>query len=125
MTFLSRLRTRERVPELMDDPGIDPAEHRRALAALARINRVTNSTGVLWPPIRDLARKLGRAVHVLDVATGSGDVPTGLRAKAQQTGVPLKVVACDISPTAIAEAGRRLSGGFFVQDALHYRLPIG
>ncbi len=34
MAFLSRLRTRERIPELMDDPAIDPTEHRRALAAL-------------------------------------------------------------------------------------------
>jgi 2-polyprenyl-3-methyl-5-hydroxy-6-metoxy-1,4-benzoquinol methylase len=125
MAFLSRLRTRERRPELMDDPALNPAEHRRALAALARINRVTNSTGVLWPPVRDLARKLGRKVYVLDVATGCGDVPTGLRAKAKQDGVPIEVVACDVSPRAIAEAECQLCGGFFIQDALHYRLPIG
>ena len=54
MAFLSRLRTRERVAELMDDPGIDPVEHRRALAALARINRVTDSAGVA---VAELAQK--------------------------------------------------------------------
>ena len=33
MAFLSALRRRERIPELMDDPAIDPAEHRLALAS--------------------------------------------------------------------------------------------
>ena len=125
MAFLSRLRTRERHSELMDDPVLDQVEHRRALAALARINRVTNSAGVLWPPIRELARKLGRTVHLLDVATGCGDVPSELRARAKQAGVPLEVVACDVSPMAVAEAGYQLCGGFFIRDALRYRLPIG
>src|SRR5262249_55349329 len=37
---LDSLDRREQIPELMDDPGIDPAEHRAALAALARINRL-------------------------------------------------------------------------------------
>jgi SAM-dependent methyltransferase len=125
MVFLSRLRTRERIPELMDDPGLDPAEHRRALAALARINRVTDSAGVLWPAIRNLARELGRTVRVLDVATGSGDVPTRLLAKAKHAGVPLEVAGCDISPTAIAEAERQGGVRFFVHDALRDPLPLG
>ena len=124
MAFLSGLGRRERIPELMDDPGLDPAEHRRALAALARINRVSNSAGVLWPAVRNLARQLGRPLRLLDVATGSGDVPAALLAKAEAARVPLEVAGCDLSPVAIAEAARRPGGGhFFVHDALHTRLP--
>ena len=52
------LRTRERVPELMDDPALDPAEHRRALAGLARLNRFGGSAGVLWPAVAKLAGEL-------------------------------------------------------------------
>jgi 2-polyprenyl-3-methyl-5-hydroxy-6-metoxy-1,4-benzoquinol methylase len=126
MAFLSRLRTRERVPELMDDPAIDPAEHRRALGGLARINRVTNSAGLLWPAIRQLAGQLGRTVRVLDVATGSGDVPAGLRARAEHARVPLEIAGCDVSPTAIDEACRTRPGiEFFVHDALRHTLPAG
>lgn len=126
MAFLSRLRTRERVPELMDDPAIDPAEHRRALTALARINRVTNSAGLLWPPIQHLAVQLGRTVRVLDVATGSGDVPAGLVAKAKRSGVSLEAAGCDVSPTAIDVARRTRQGiEFFVHDALCHSLPAG
>lgn len=124
--FLSRLRTRERTPELMDDPALDPEAHRRALAGLARINRFSGSAGVLWPAVRDLARELGRPVRVLDVATGSGDVPAGLLAKARRTGVKIEVAGCDISPTAIAAAQKNCpSGQFFAHDALRTPLPAG
>lgn len=126
MAFLSRLRTRERIPERMDDPALDPAEHRRALAALARINRLTNSAGVLWPVAPVLAREVGRPVRLLDVATGSGDVPARLLAKARRAGVGLEAAGCDVSPTAIAEARRAHPGiEFFVHDALHSKLPAG
>ena len=126
MAFLSHLRTRERIPELMDDPAIDPAEHRRALAALARINRVTNSAGLLWPAIGRLAGQLGRTVRVLDVATGSGDVPAGLLARAKRARLQLEVAGCDVSPTAIEEARRARPGiEFFVHDALRHTLPTG
>jgi len=126
LAFLSRLRIRERIPELMDDPAIDPVEHRRALAALARVNRFSNSAGVLWPPILKLSRELGRTIRVLDVATGSGDVPAELLAKAGRAAVTLEAAGCDISPTAVEEAGRARPGvQFFVHDALHDRLPTG
>jgi SAM-dependent methyltransferase len=124
--FLAGLRTRTRVPELMDDPALDPAEHRRALAALARLNRVGGSAGVLWPDLAKLARALKRPVRVLDVATGSGDVPRHLHARAARAGVALEMAGCDLSPTAIAEAARDPSPvRFFVHDALRDRLPTG
>ena len=120
------LRVRQQIPELMDDPALDPAEHRRALVGLARLNRVSDSAGVLWPSIRKLARDLRRTVRVLDVATGSGDVPQKLLARAARAGVSLDVAGCDISPTAIEEAAREPSGvRFFVHDALRDRLPTG
>src|SRR6476469_8228362 len=102
--LLAGLRARDRIPELMDDPALDPGEHRRALAGLARLNAVSNSAGVLWPPIKRLAKELGRPVRVLDVATGSGDVPRALLARAKRAGVALEAVGCDISPTAVAAA---------------------
>jgi SAM-dependent methyltransferase len=124
--FLSRLRNRERIPELMDWPGLDPAEHRRALVGLACLNRVSGSAGVLWPPIRNLARELRRTIRVLDVATGAGDVPAGLLRKANRDGVALEVAGCDISPTAIEQAAANCPAGrFFVHDALHGALPTG
>jgi SAM-dependent methyltransferase len=124
--LLAGLRIRSRIPELMDDPALDPAEHRRALAGLARLNRFSDSVGVLWPAVAKLAGELQRPLRVLDVATGSGDVPRKLLACAKHAGVALEVSACDLSPTAIAEATREPSEvRFFVHDALHDRLPTG
>ena len=124
--MLSGLRARQRVPELMDDPALDPAEHRRALAGLARLNRFSAGAAVLWPAIAKLAAELKRTVRVLDVATGSGDIPCALVMRARRAGIALDVSACDVSPTAIEEATRRSSAvRFFVHDALHERLPGG
>ena len=123
---MTGLRVRQRIPELMDDPALDPVEHRRALAGLARLNRVSDSAGVLWPSIAGLASELKRPIRVLDVATGSGDVPRKLLARAARAGVALEVAACDLSPTAIEEAAHEPSSiEFFVHDALHDRLPTG
>lgn len=132
MAVLSALARRERVPELMDDPGLDPGEHRRALAGLARINRVSGSVGVLWPPLRALARaRPGKTIKVLDIATGSGDVPKALAYKAWRKGVPLAFAACDISMTAVQAADdlANMKGPnpvhFFRRDVIDNDLPDG
>jgi 2-polyprenyl-3-methyl-5-hydroxy-6-metoxy-1,4-benzoquinol methylase len=102
------LRRRRRQPELMDDPALDPAEHAAALRGLARINAVSQSASILWTSLRDLARSAApRPLRVLDVATGGGDVPLALARHARASGVRLELHACDISATAIAEAGQR------------------
>ncbi|MCU0705283.1 MAG: hypothetical protein MUF18_15030 [Fimbriiglobus sp.] len=92
---------RNRQPELMDDPALDPAEHRRALTDLARINAVSGSASVLWPPLRRLARQLRRPVRVLDVATGRGDVPIALHHRAVRRGLSFELTGCDLSPIAL------------------------
>src|SRR4051812_15913396 len=98
MPVLPSLVRRERIPELMDDPGLDPAEHRLALAGLARINRISRSAAILRPHIRQLARAFaGRPVRILDIATGSGDVPLSLVRWATWAGVRLEAAGCDVS----------------------------
>jgi 2-polyprenyl-3-methyl-5-hydroxy-6-metoxy-1,4-benzoquinol methylase len=117
---------RDRQPELMDDPALDPAEHRRALAGLARINRWSGSAKLLWPPIRDLARQLNRPLRILDVATGSGDVPLSLLDLARREGITLDITGCDLSPLAIDEARSRGENATFrTLDVLNEPLPGG
>lgn len=110
----------------MDDPAVDPVEHKLALQGLRRLNRCSGSGGVLWPAIREVWRDLRRPVRVLDVATGSGDIPAALLARAKRKRIPLEVAGCDISATAIAAASRQCpEGRFFVCDALRDPLPRG
>lgn len=131
----SSLRERHLQPELMDRPDVDPAEHHRALHAIARINLVSASSLILWPRIRDLCRERQRAgdvrpVRVLDVATGGGDVPCRLRRRARRRGLSLEVAGCDFSPVAIDHARQtavrmKADVSFFPLDLLGEPIPTG
>jgi SAM-dependent methyltransferase len=103
--------TRRRVPELMDDEGIGPREHDAALRGLARLNRVSRSDAILWPVLRRVAASgNGRVLRVMDVATGSGDVPAALDARARSAGIRIEWTLCDRSPHALARAEERAAG---------------
>lgn len=126
MPWLSSLAQRERIPEWMDDPNLDPDEHQRALAGLARLNRLSSSAEILWPEIARIARAHpGRPVRVLDLATGAGDIPLRLAEKAHGHSYShLEFHGCDISPTAVASAqnmaaSAKLPVRFFLCDILN------
>mgnify|MGYP001024819921 CR=1 FL=1 len=95
------------VGELMDDPALDPAEHAHALRGLARLNAMSGVAGLLYPIIRRRARTLDRPLSIVDIATGSGDLPVALLRHAAQDGVRLDVTGCDISPVALDHAQQR------------------
>jgi 2-polyprenyl-3-methyl-5-hydroxy-6-metoxy-1,4-benzoquinol methylase len=122
---------RQRLPELMDQPGLDPELHARALVGLRRINAVSRSAACLFDPIRALARALppdAAPLRLLDVACGGGDIALDLAALAQRRGLVLDVEGCDISPQAVVLAQARarergLEASFFVADVLADPLP--
>ena len=98
---------RNLTPELMDDPALDHAEHRRALGGLARLNRISSAGRAPWHGMADLARSLPRPLSVLDVATGSGDVPIECARRARREGLELALHGCDLSEFALSQASQR------------------
>ena len=126
-----RVPARRVEPELMDDPRLDPREHARALRGLARLNRVSRPESALWPDLDRACRGSNGPVRVLDLATGSGDVPLGLLRRAQRRGWTVEVAGCDLSPLAIetAQARSRRCGDdaarFFRHDVIAQPLPDG
>jgi SAM-dependent methyltransferase len=103
----------------MDQPGLDPGEHGRALDALARVNFLSRTAEALASALRSFQQRRGLAhLRILDVASGGGDVADAL-ARPGWT-----VDGCDLSPTAVAHAQRR-GGRFFVHDALADSIPEG
>ena len=125
--FLASLRRRDRQAEIMDQPGLDPGEHRAALRGLSRINSISGSARILFPELRRAAAK---PLRVLDVATGGGDVPIRLWKQARLARLPLHFSGCDVSPTALelaresaARAGAEVE--FFERDVLKDGLPEG
>ena len=122
---------RQRLPELMDQPGLDPDLHAKALLGLRRINAVSRSAACLFNPIRALARTLppdAAPLRLLDVACGGGDLALDLAALAERQGLALAVEGCDISPQAVPLAQARarersLEASFYVADVLADPLP--
>ncbi|WP_206107771.1 methyltransferase domain-containing protein [Paludisphaera rhizosphaerae] len=135
MTLPPDLRTRRRQPELMDQPGLDPAEHRQALEALRRVNAFSLGSRAVWPQVQAFCRQRaamspGEAVRLLDVASGGGDFAVRIARRARREGLPLEVSGCDVSPFAIQHASEQASragveASFFRHDALTGPLPAG
>lgn len=90
------------MPEVMDDEAINPKDHLHALKGLARINFFSGSSHILWSAIEALAHEMPeKRLRVLDIATGSGDIPIDLWKKAKKKGILLEIAACDKSPQAL------------------------
>ncbi len=95
------MKARVLVPELMDDPSIDPVEHRRALLGLRRVNKFCQTGKQLATEILAIAEKFNsNSLTVLDLGCGSGDVATDV-ARRLGSQLECKVFGWDISQTAI------------------------
>lgn len=122
---------RKRVVRLeeMDRPGLEPDRHTQALRALRRINVISATAAVVYRPIRELAMsRPGRALRVLDVACGGGDVAIALWKRARRDGIPLMVRGCDINPSAVNYAARQAAlaqsdARFFTHDVISHGTP--
>jgi len=113
----------------MDDPALPPARHRQALRGLARLNLLSGSTRILWPAIAKLARRQKRALRILDLASGAGDVPLALWRRARRAGMEMEIHGVDVSPQAVSfarEQAERLGAAvrFDVLDVLAEPLPV-
>ena len=120
-----------RQPEIMDGQTLDMPRHVQALQGLARINHWSGSVGIVWSSIRAFVhQRETRALRVLDIATGAGDVPIGLWQAAHRTGLLLEIDGCDRSLTALEHArlcAKRVKADihFFELDALTDEVPSG
>lgn len=97
---------RRRRPELMDEPGVDAAELARSLRDLEGVNRWLGGTRVVVRALEPLVAG-GGETRLLDVATGSADIPLALAAWARARALPLRVVASDGHPATVALARQR------------------
>ena len=124
--LLPQLERRERHPELMDQPGLDPVLHAQALRGLARVNWLSGTANIIWNTIRPIiSASPENPVRVLDVACGDGAVAIELARRAALAQLPVTVCGYDISPTAIDLARKRATTAgvpvdFIVADAVHH-----
>jgi len=111
MRLLTPLARAAGARELGDGPA-PLAERARNLAEIARLNGVFGGRLVTLRHVRRLVARLpaGRPVTVLDLGTGSADVPRALVRWARRAGRPIRVIALDQEPGTLAVARRTVAG---------------
>lgn len=97
-------------PELMDRPDASPAELEAALRSLRGLNRYFGSYRIVSRFLRRWI-KPGDKLRVLDLATGSADIPRLVADHARRVGAETHIVAVDFQPATVATA-RRMSADY-------------
>ncbi len=108
----------------MDRPDASAAELEAALRSLRGLNRWFGSYRIVARFIRRWMRH-GDHLRVLDLATGSADIPRLVAEHARRVGANVEIVAVDFQQTTI-ETARRLSASYpeiscICADALTYQ----
>lgn len=99
------LRHRPDLIELLDTPDLDAATLGANLRDIRLINRWLGWTAAMVREVRiEAARRGLREFTILDVGTGSADIPLALVAWARRVGWRLRALAGDISPEVLAAA---------------------
>jgi len=99
---------RRRTAEWMDDPNADTSELERSLKFIRRVNRWFGYTRSTLAHLDRFARrwKPGEPIRILDVATGSADVPLAVLRWAGQNGHDVRIVGLDLHQRTVEAAGR-------------------
>lgn len=107
---MSFVPTRRRGPELIDLPpeSYTQSEFTGNLADIRKVNRFLGHNREVLKYFSALISGIetspSRPVKVLDIATGSGDIPAAIVKRARRRGIHVAVTAVDINPLAVREA---------------------
>lgn len=115
--------------ELLDLPTHDPAELAANLHDIRIVNRLCGGSAVVLRHLPGLIEHLPRErpVEVLDLATGSGDIPREIARWASRRGCSLRLTVADLSPQILDAARGVLADvpdvAFVVCDAREAPFP--
>lgn len=116
MTLLPRAR---HVEERMDRPDVDRAELETALRDVARVNRWLGARRALLRYLPDLLPPSPRPLRVLDVGTGSADLPLAIADWAARHGRALEIAAIDMHAGTLRHARSRIARRARTDDPAH------
>lgn len=95
----------------MDRPDVDPSELRRSLAFIQQVNRFFGYTRAMVGHIERFSRswKPGERIEIIDLATGSADIPRAILRWAETRGFDLHIVGIDLHDETLKTAGEQNS----------------
>lgn len=90
-------RTSHLEPEWMDDPRADPAEVQRSLKFIRRINILLGYTRATLQHLERFSHSWapGQQIRVVDLGTGSADIPLAILRWAQRRGFDVRIVGLE------------------------------
>jgi len=90
----------------MDEEGVDPTELRAALEFIRKVNSLLGYTRATLSHLKRFSRswKKGQRIDILDLATGSADIPRAILKWARQEGHDVHIVGLDRHPVTVREA---------------------
>ncbi len=100
------LTQRHLVPELMDDPDVDEAELARSLQFIRRFNQRLGGTSAVLAHLRNWAKSWpsDKTMRILDVGTGSADIPLAIASWAQRSKINVQITGVDVHAKTLAAA---------------------
>ena len=112
MPLLPELSVRRREAEWMDEPGADPKELADALKFIRRVNAWLGYTRATLSHLERFSRgwPRGRSITIVDLATGSADVPLEIVRWSRGRGWDVRVVGVDLHESTV-EAARQATAG--------------
>lgn len=118
----------EHLQEFMDDPGADVGELDRGLAFIRFVNRRLGGTHSVLSTLRPWLLQWPKdlPIRLLDIATGSADIPLAMLAMGKNLGLTMRIAALDLHAATLRLAGAHIGTCPAVQllrgDAM--RLPL-
>lgn len=112
---------RARGREILDDPTTPDDVRQRAMRDVARSNRLFGGTRAVLRELLAIGTELSRDALLVDVGTGTGDIPAAARARMASYGFDLRTIGIDASEALLRSARPRIQGAI-AGDAL--RLPL-
>jgi len=103
--MLSKFKQRSYKAELLDDPSIVGTELDQTLAELRLVNNYLGGLSVTLAALApELQKDPTQLYRILDLGTGSADIPEGIVRWARQHRIQVEIVVIDINPSTCAYA---------------------
>lgn len=98
--------------ELLDEDMHDPAELAANFRDIRRVNRLLGGTSTVLRHLPALLARVpaGQTATVLDLATGSADIPLAIQKWAKRRGLPISIVASDYAEEILIVANEQIAG---------------
>lgn len=113
------------ITELLDAATLDPAALRHNLGDIRRINALLGWTAFTRRAVGRYVRVAGlHSFALIDVASGSADIPLAIAHWAQAAKVPARIVATDINAEIVAVAGEQTAAISAITVTQHDALAL-